>query len=103
MLGWRTGTASAGRGCAAWRSSVLSRIERTDPQRRRGGADRGGFPADALDGPVGVSPVARRHVRRHRGMAMIAAGAQMRGDPLAFEEDLDGVRRQPDLDLAAGE
>ena len=27
----------------------------------------------------------------------------MRGDPLALEKDLDGARRQPDLDLAAGE
>src|SRR5207237_3509173 len=26
-----------------------------------------------------------------------------RGDPLALEKDLDGARRQPDLDLAAGE
>ena len=26
----------------------------------------------------------------------------MRGDALAFEEDLDGARRQPHLDLAAG-
>ena len=34
---------------------------------------------------------------------MIAAGAQMRGDPLALEKDLDGARRQPHLDLAAGE
>ena len=33
---------------------------------------------------------------------MIAAGAQMRGDPLALEKDLDGARRQPDLDLATG-
>ena len=27
----------------------------------------------------------------------------MRGDPLALQEDLDGARRQPHLDLAAGE
>ena len=27
----------------------------------------------------------------------------MRGDPLAFYKDLDSARRQPDLDLAAGE
>src|SRR6201996_7091019 len=36
-------------------------------------------------------------------MAVIAAGAQMRGDPLALDKDLDGARRQSDLDLAAGE
>ena len=34
---------------------------------------------------------------------VIAAGAHMRGDPLALEKDLDGARRQPHLDLAAGE
>jgi hypothetical protein len=33
---------------------------------------------------------------------VIAAGAQMDGNPLALEKDLDGARRQPDLDLAAG-
>ena len=27
----------------------------------------------------------------------------MRGDPVALEKDLDGVRRQPHLDLATGE
>ena len=27
----------------------------------------------------------------------------MRGNPLAFEKDLDGARRQPHLDFAAGE
>jgi hypothetical protein len=37
------------------------------------------------------------------GVPVIAAGAQMRGDPLAFEKDLDHTRRQPHLDLAAGE
>ena len=36
-------------------------------------------------------------------MLVIAAGAQMRGDPLALEKDLDGARRQPHLDLAPGE
>jgi hypothetical protein len=34
---------------------------------------------------------------------MIATGAQMRDNPLTFEKDLDGARRQPHLDLAAGE
>jgi hypothetical protein len=37
------------------------------------------------------------------GVPVIAAGAQMRGDALALEKDLDGARRQPDLDFAAGE
>jgi hypothetical protein len=33
----------------------------------------------------------------------IAAGAQMRGDPLALRKDLDGAWRQQHLDLAADE
>jgi hypothetical protein len=65
--------------------------------------DHGRLAANALDGPVGIAPVARRHVVGDSGMAVIAAGAQMRGDPLALDKDLDGARRQPDLDLAAGE
>ena len=72
-------------------------------QGRRGRTDRGGLAADAIEGPVGISPMARRHVIGDGGMAVIAAGAQMRGDPLALEEDLDGTRRQPHLDLAASE
>jgi hypothetical protein len=32
--------------------------------------------------------MARRHVIGHGGVPVIAAGAQMRGDPLAFEKDL---------------
>ena len=67
-----------------------------------GGADRGGFLADALDGPVGIAPMAGRHVIGHSGVPVIAAGAQMCGDALAFEEDLDGARRQPHLDFAPG-
>src|SRR5512144_611621 len=59
--------------------------------------------SDALDGPVGVAPMAGGHVIGDSGVPVIAAGAQMRGDALAFEENLDGARRQPDLDLAAGE
>jgi hypothetical protein len=32
------------------------------------------------------------------GVPVIAAGAQMRGNPLALQKDLDGARRQPHLD-----
>ena len=46
----------------------------------------------AVAGPIG-----------HGGVPVIAAGSQMRGDPLALEKDLDDTRRQPDLDLAASE
>src|SRR6516225_4761386 len=38
-----------------------------------------------------------------RGVPMVAAAAPMRRDPLALQKDLDGLRRQPHLDLAAGE
>jgi hypothetical protein len=34
---------------------------------------------------------------------VIAAGASVRGDPLALEKDLDGSRRQSRLDLGARE
>jgi hypothetical protein len=46
--------------------------------------------------------MARRHVFGHGRVMVIAAGAQMDSDPLALEKDLDGARRQPDLDLAPG-
>src|ERR1700726_4846502 len=71
-------------------------------QGGRGGTDRRRLVANALDGPVGIAAVARRHVIGDGGVAVIAAGAQMRGDALALEKDLDGARRQPHLDLAAG-
>jgi hypothetical protein len=38
----------------------------------------------------------------HRGVPVVAAGAQMSGDALALEKDLDGARGQPHLDFAAG-
>ena len=45
--------------------------------------------------------MARRHVLGHGGVPMVAAGAQMSGDPLALQKDLDGARRQSHLHLAA--
>ena len=36
----------------------------------------------------------------HRGVPVVAAGAQMSGDALALEKDLDGARGQPHLDFA---
>ena len=38
-----------------------------------------------------------------RRMFAIAADAQMRGDPLAFEENLDRPGGHPDVHLGAGE
>jgi hypothetical protein len=46
--------------------------------------------------------MARRHVLGDRGVPVVAAGAQMSGDPFAFQKNLDGSRRQSHLDLAAG-
>ena len=40
--------------------------------------DRGRLVANAFDGPIGVAPVARRHVIGDGGVVVIAAGAQMR-------------------------
>ena len=47
--------------------------------------------------------MARRHVLGDGGVSMVATGTQMSGDPLALQKDLHGTRRQPHLDLAAGE
>ena len=73
-----------------------------DQIAERGGswADRSGLAANAFDRPVGVSPMARRHVLGHGGVPMVPAGAQMSGNPLALQKDLDGSRRQPLLEAA---
>src|SRR6476659_3927022 len=74
-----------------------------DQFAERGGrwTDRSGLAANALDGPVGVPPMARRHVLGDCGVPVVTASAQMSGNPLALEKDLDGSRRQPHLHLAA--
>jgi hypothetical protein len=53
-----------------------------DQLAQRGGcwADRIGLVANALDRPIGVSPMARRHVFGGRGVPVVAAGTQMDGD-----------------------
>src|ERR1700730_7242912 len=71
-------------------------------QRGGGWSDRTSLAANALDRPVGVTPVARRHVLGDGGVPMVAAGAQMSGNPFALQKDFDGSRGQPHLDLAAG-
>ena len=53
--------------------------------------------------PVGVTPMAGRHVLLHGRVLAVAARAQMRGDPLALGEYLDGAAGEPDLDLGARE
>lgn len=37
-----------------------------------------------------ITAVARRHVLGDRGVAMVAEGPPMRGDPFALKKDLDG-------------
>src|SRR5258708_6598813 len=82
---------------------VRSALQDQLAQGGRRWTDGSGLAANALDGPIGVSPVARWHVLGHGGVPGIAAGAQMRGDALALQEDLDGARRQPDPAFPAGE
>jgi len=77
-----------------------------EDQLAQGGGSRTngcGFAADARDRPISVEAMARRHVLRDGGVPVVAAGALMRGDALAPEKDFDGLRRQPHLDLTAGE
>ena len=66
-----------------------------------GRADRSGGAANAFNGPIGVAPVARRHMLGKGGVPMVGAAAPMRRDPLTLEKDLDDLRRQPHLDLVA--
>src|SRR5260221_7041815 len=58
-------------------------------QRRGRRADPGGIAPDTIDRPVGATPMAGGHVLLHGRMFAVAAGAQMRGDPLALGEDLE--------------
>src|SRR5215469_5213311 len=60
------------------------------------------FAANALDRPVRVAAMARWHVLGHGGVVMVPAGAQMSGNPLALQKDLDGAWGQPHLDFATG-
>ena len=60
------------------------------------------LPADALDRPVGKAAMGRWHMLRRRRVLAIAARAPVSGDPLTFVEDLDGVGRDPRLDLLTG-
>jgi hypothetical protein len=68
-------------------------------QRLGAGADRRGLAPDLLRGPVGVAPMARRHVVAQGGVAAVRRAAQMGGDALAVVEDLDRLlgRARPDL------
>jgi len=79
------------------------RLQNLLAQRRRRRADFAGVLANALDGPTGVTPVARWHVIGDRRVLVIAAHPQMHGDALAFAENLDAANGQPRFDLRARE
>src|SRR5438445_2956540 len=72
-------------------------------ERRGCRADQGGVPADAADGPVGVTAMAGWHVVGGGRVLAVAARSHVHGDPLALGEDLHGAAGEPHLDLAAGE
>ena len=55
-------------------------------------ADRAGLPPRALRRPVGIAPVARRHVHAHRRMLAVRGRTDMCGNALAAVEDLDRAR-----------
>src|SRR3954453_11491333 len=65
------------------------------------GADPAGLGANTVDRPVSVAPGRGRYVLGKSGVLAITADPAMDGDALAAQEDLDGSRRQPDLDLLA--
>jgi hypothetical protein len=52
--------------------------------------------------PTGVAAVTGRYVLRRGSVSAVVARAQMRGNALALQEDLDRARRQPRLDLGPG-
>ena len=62
------------------------------PTRRRRGPN-------ALMGPVAVAPMRTRHVLGDRRWPMRQSAAQVRGDALAAQENLDGLLVDPCLDL----
>ena len=71
------------------------------------GGGVGPDPAAPVDqsrrGPVRVGAVGGRHVGPIGGVGALAAGAEVNGDAPVPVEDLDGVRTDPNVDLAAGQ
>src|SRR3984885_12271131 len=63
------------------------------------GADLGGGAANALMGPVAVAAMLTRHVLGDRRWPMRQSAAQVRGDALAAQENLDGPCGDSRLDL----
>ena len=82
---------------------MWARLKDQFAQGRRRRPDQARVGANAFDRPAGIAPMAGRHVLGDGRVLVVAAGAHMRGDPLALEENLDGPHRQPRVDLGAGE
>jgi hypothetical protein len=59
-------------------------------ERRRRGANRLGFFANALDRPLGMASMGLRHVLGQRRVPSARAAALMDGDPLTLVEALSG-------------
>ena len=64
-------------------------------------ADLAGLPPQALRRPVGVTPVARRHVLAHGRVLAVGRRAHMRRNPLAAVEQFDRARGDARPDLLA--
>ncbi len=90
----RTMPRQARKPCSGWERSLQDQVA----QRRGRRSDLDGVAPDPLDGPVGMAPVARRHVILHGRVLAIAAGAQMGGDTLTPGVNLHGAGREPNLD-----
>src|ERR1700750_2126139 len=60
------------------------------------------FAADALNGPVRVPAMARRHVVRQSRVLAVATAAPMACDALAAEEHLNRAGGEPGIDLGPG-
>ena len=82
---------------------VRSLLQDEIAERRGCRADECGIPADAADGPVGVTAMTGGHVVGDGGVLAVAASSHVHGDPLAPDEDLHAAASQPHLDLAARE
>jgi hypothetical protein len=82
---------------------VRTSFEDQFAERCRSRSDQACIGANAIDRPAGVTPVAGGHVLGNGRVLVIAAHAQVRGDPLALKEDLDGPGGQPYVDFGASE
>ena len=65
---------------------MRSRLKDQFAQRRRRWPDQARVGADAFDRPAGIAPMAGRHVLADGRVPVVAAGAHVRGDPLALRK-----------------